>query len=832
MMMTYDDDDNDDDSMSSETTLGNTSVDLLLNFSRRRTGDGNDNDTNNAISNTPVQHHRSNKNEVKITEGETIDSSTGTTSGGSAVSPPTQIMNELSNASNNNNNNSNTAADDLMYDMSQLSQIPINDSQFHRQLGINSNVNSNSKPVTVRAKSKTVSKKAAPQKTPAPVPLITNTKKATPNSTSTSNSKSTYSILALPQPTSFGMNVTKYPNTSTVFISDLKMGGQAYSHGFQIGDVLHHVPSHFHSKETGHWNLNLNCNTKEKERLAKENLERLTMALSREQQRQRHQQVDLDLKTVPVQMEEIREWSDSMVRPVFILVERGVDIDVDVDVDVDMDMGQHGKEATASSSTATAAVAGRTVETTAPATSYACSISKAQLKNALQGKGYPKIPCCRKCHDSQGGGTHTMGIKNHHFLCPKHAQFDESGAKDKLTILMAGALMECEACGYELEHGKKSGSGSGSGSGVVHNAVCIENSGKGKGAGKGMDKGKVKGKGKGKCKVGAGTGSHSKGIGKSTVVQTPKGGGKAKAAGTGTRTVTDNGTNAKQPKKVTVPGKSIAASSSKKTSTSSSALTSQQRKRKSVAVAVAADKGPAKKVTIGKQGVGASGMDGNEMFQSPTPLHKTQTQTNEGQMINSNHVSRTPIDGSVQRKQGESREKTQDSVQVTPATTHVASNKNQDVSQRSCPPLILTEDQSVSKWVPCPNPWGDRTHCDGDFVLFSPEDYACAFEIYGSNPKRFTMYPFRGDCYQQTHVSQKEGGLSVIQLIRDRLALRSWGFRFCFHDFGGACLITEVEPMSPADSAVSKCSFAFVYCLVMCMYSCLIGFYFDSFVWM
>lgn len=599
----------------------------------------------------------------------------------------------------------------------------------------------------------------------------------------------------------------------------MKMGGQAHSQGFQIGDVLHHVPSHFHTKETGNWNGNSNENSNEKE---KQRLTRLKMALSREQQG--------GLRPVPIQMEEIREWSDSMIRPVFILVERGVDIDIDID------MGAMAASSIATAAAAeTAAAAAATTIATATAMSYACSISKTQLKNALKGKGYPKVPCCRKCNHnhSQGGGI----IKNHHFLCPKHAQFDESGAKDKLTILMAGALMGCGACGYELEHGKKSGSGngsgngSGSGNGFVHNAVCIENSGKGAGTGKGMDKGKGK--------VGTGTGSHSKGNGKNTVVHTPKGGGKAIAAGAGagagTGAGTGTGTNAKQPKKVTVPGKSIAYLSSKKTSTLSSKLTPQQKKRKSAAVAVAADEGPAKKATIGKQSVndgGAGGMDGNELFRSPTPLHKTHTQTNEGQKLDSNHVSRTPIDGSVQRKQGASQEKTHDSAQVTPATTCVARNKNEDVDQRSCPPLILTDDQSVSKWVPCPNPWGDRTHCDGDFVLFSPEDYACAFEIYGSNPKRFTMYPFRGDCYQQTHVSQKEGGLSVIQLTRDRLALRSWGFRFCFHDFGGACLITEVEPMSPADSAVSRCSFAIATCLVIYINSCLIGFYFDSFVWM
>ena len=74
----------------------------------------------------------------------------------------------------------------------------------------------------------------------------------------------------------------------------------------------------------------------------------------------------------------------------------------------------------------------------------------------------------------------------------------------------------------------------------------------------------------------------------------------------------------------------------------------------------------------------------------------------------------------------------------------------------------------------------------------------------GSNPDRFTMSPFKSSSspYYNTHVPP-EMGYRVLQLVRDRTALRQWGFTFCRHDFGGACLVHDIEPCSPADAAVS-----------------------------
>jgi len=111
-------------------------------------------------------------------------------------------------------------------------------------------------------------------------------------------------------------------------------------------------------------------------------------------------------------------------------------------------------------------------------------------------------------------------------------------------------------------------------------------------------------------------------------------------------------------------------------------------------------------------------------------------------------------------------------------------------------------------WVLCSNPWGNfvggRSLMETDFVLSSALDYQKARIIKHSKADdRFIMNPFQSQSspYYKSHVSPKEGH-SVIQLVRDRLCLRSWGLSFCRHKHGGACLVTGIEVMSPVAAAV------------------------------
>ena len=118
-----------------------------------------------------------------------------------------------------------------------------------------------------------------------------------------------------------------------------------------------------------------------------------------------------------------------------------------------------------------------------------------------------------------------------------------------------------------------------------------------------------------------------------------------------------------------------------------------------------------------------------------------------------------------------------------------------------------------SKWIPCPNPWGKVGHEEGDIVIFSPFQSESTGDLLslhhqgpgGTIPKRFVANPFEESSpYLETHRSPDRGGYSVLRLTRDRVGLRPWGFIVRLHEFGGACLVQDVEPLSPAEAAVSK----------------------------
>eukprot|EP00984_Skeletonema_dohrnii_P013522 scaffold5596_cov132-Skeletonema_dohrnii-CCMP3373.AAC.2 len=115
-----------------------------------------------------------------------------------------------------------------------------------------------------------------------------------------------------------------------------------------------------------------------------------------------------------------------------------------------------------------------------------------------------------------------------------------------------------------------------------------------------------------------------------------------------------------------------------------------------------------------------------------------------------------------------------------------------------------------TKWLSCPNPWGEIGHEEGDFVVISPFQSESAADMVsvlhqgpnGSIPKRFVANPLEeGSPYHDTHRSPARKGYSVLRLTRDRMGLRPWGFTVRLHEFGGACLVDNIEPLSPAEAA-------------------------------
>jgi hypothetical protein len=125
-------------------------------------------------------------------------------------------------------------------------------------------------------------------------------------------------------------------------------------------------------------------------------------------------------------------------------------------------------------------------------------------------------------------------------------------------------------------------------------------------------------------------------------------------------------------------------------------------------------------------------------------------------------------------------------------------------------PIEMVPIPRGSKWLPCGNPWGKVGHEDDDVVIVSPfqsetmNDIILLTNIHQEMPKRFVSNPLElGSPYRATHCSPARGGYSVLRLRRDRSCLRPWGFTARLHEFGGACLIDSIEPLSPAEAAVS-----------------------------
>ena len=74
-------------------------------------------------------------------------------------------------------------------------------------------------------------------------------------------------------------------------------------------------------------------------------------------------------------------------------------------------------------------------------------------------------------------------------------------------------------------------------------------------------------------------------------------------------------------------------------------------------------------------------------------------------------------------------------------------------------------------------------------------------EMSMETTERFVVNPFCSNSpYLNTHYT---GTYHVLRFIRDPFALLPWGFEASLHEFGGACIVTDVMPCSPAEVAVS-----------------------------
>lgn len=149
-------------------------------------------------------------------------------------------------------------------------------------------------------------------------------------------------------------------------------------------------------------------------------------------------------------------------------------------------------------------------------------------------------------------------------------------------------------------------------------------------------------------------------------------------------------------------------------------------------------------------------------------------------------------------QQSEAPKKTHENDCRDPSPVHVNWYGSDDLSE--------IEDDSNDKldiqWEPCSNPWGHEGFLDDDIVVYTSTpgigDAECVITSARYEVDPFSKYPR----YQLTH-NRPEEGFHALVLRRDTLSNSSWGFACHRHEFGGACLVSNVIPLSPANTAVS-----------------------------
>jgi hypothetical protein len=128
------------------------------------------------------------------------------------------------------------------------------------------------------------------------------------------------------------------------------------------------------------------------------------------------------------------------------------------------------------------------------------------------------------------------------------------------------------------------------------------------------------------------------------------------------------------------------------------------------------------------------------------------------------------------------------------------------------------DDESLTLWEQCGNPWGDIGQNEDDNVLISPYGgLNLPLEaMTGLAAPRFNSNPFiEGSPYVLTH-HLPSMGIRVLKLTRDVIAMRPWGLTVKRHEFGGACLVSAVDPISPAAGAVSGYPYCIIYFKPLC----------------
>jgi hypothetical protein len=158
--------------------------------------------------------------------------------------------------------------------------------------------------------------------------------------------------------------------------------------------------------------------------------------------------------------------------------------------------------------------------------------------------------------------------------------------------------------------------------------------------------------------------------------------------------------------------------------------------------------------------------------------------------------------------------KSTNSSQGRSAAKKTSSNAAKDSNQHSPRAVDLSEelealleiekdpDAIEVTWNVSDDPWGPESLENWDRVVFcstlplTQQEGVLLSERFVHDP--FSSHPR----YCKSHTTPEEGSHALV-LHRTALCNASWGFSVDRHEFGGACLVKDVTPMSPASVAVS-----------------------------
>jgi len=408
------------------------------------------------------------------------------------------------------------------------------------------------------------------------------------------------------------------------------------------------------------------------------------------------------------------------------------------------------------------------------------------------------VPFCSLCAGKK--------VKQHHPWCPQHPQFDLSGSKEKLRELRIGVALGCELCLQTYQQGRIVTSKNGKT--PEHSKVCQRD--------------------------------NTKGAGMNDAPQKKPAKRATQTASTKRKRASTNG-KAKKKRPITAPSPPSSGSDDDAKQTQMRPGTrTQKRSRRAAAtradnflysMALESDSSSGDEDESRKMApavtTGRSRIRFSEDAMRPVPPPPPLPQQRDRSLATANHqkskkkATATGKNRSVGPKQSKTnnRRRSQDiqgaarrnkkeesgrsRLTVTPnhqgaaKQYHDSPGSDADVTDDEASDLEVVE----VTWKVAADPWGPEGYTDGDAVLFSGTTPLRSHESVSPSP-RFEIDPFvTYKRYNKTHHTPLEG-FQVLELRRDPLATLPWGFTSRRHEFGGACLVRSVDPLSAAATAV------------------------------